>query len=435
MLDQLDPWLSSSKAKDLLRRLRSENPDQSIPSEYELALTWGVSRVAALEIEKPAGAKFPDLFSADLFGSGPTFVEVTALSDAPLSDEVAMKRAANIISNYCNSIRGGSGRHLVFQFLEKSGNETVIRKGRSYSTFVRRRLITRSFDLDDTLRELLRRWLTQSATLPALTLRSKHIGVVITWQDRPHERVRAFSLMPSEAYDLRDNPLYRALKDKERSQLRNVPPGVRRGIFLGDAGCALLRNLRPGRSWYAVRGEDIIRTFMAESAIDVVCVFSPKRLNENSLDALSDPRVWHLHVFDRRSAVPSGEYDRVLKLQEQLPPPRLHGYQARSWVQNRLFDSAYLPTNLTSNHKGLTVRISARGLRDLLAGHITHDKIIERLVGNGEFFNEAVRSREVISDVRLERGADGSDDDYIVIQFSPDVSVGGLRMPAKTTPR
>jgi hypothetical protein len=38
MLDELGPWLVKSKATDLLKRIDNEDPDQSIPGEYELGV-------------------------------------------------------------------------------------------------------------------------------------------------------------------------------------------------------------------------------------------------------------------------------------------------------------------------------------------------------------------------------------------------------------
>jgi hypothetical protein len=41
MLNELGPWLTKSKAVDLLKRLEHRSPDQAIPAEFELALSWG----------------------------------------------------------------------------------------------------------------------------------------------------------------------------------------------------------------------------------------------------------------------------------------------------------------------------------------------------------------------------------------------------------
>ncbi len=46
MFDELGPWLEEGKAKDLLNRLENVHSNQALPAEYELAITWAVSRIA-----------------------------------------------------------------------------------------------------------------------------------------------------------------------------------------------------------------------------------------------------------------------------------------------------------------------------------------------------------------------------------------------------
>jgi hypothetical protein len=98
MLDELAQHLTASKSTDLLKRLEHKEADQAIPAEYELALTWGVSKVAHLQIERPFGNRAPDIYSEDLLRSAPVAVDVAAISDDSLGDESVMRRAANIIA-------------------------------------------------------------------------------------------------------------------------------------------------------------------------------------------------------------------------------------------------------------------------------------------------------------------------------------------------
>ena len=74
------------KAKDLPKRLENEAPDQALPAEYELALSWAVARIASLEIDKPMGSRTPDISSEDLLASGPLVVDVAVLGDVSLQE-------------------------------------------------------------------------------------------------------------------------------------------------------------------------------------------------------------------------------------------------------------------------------------------------------------------------------------------------------------
>ena len=80
--------------------------------------------------------------------------------------------------------------------------------------------------------------------------------------------------MPPVAYDLRDNPIYKALKKKSR-QVSGAGKDILRVVFLVDAGCELLRRLRPigAASGMEVTGEEVIWNAMQKLGLDIVCVF------------------------------------------------------------------------------------------------------------------------------------------------------------------
>lgn len=208
--------------------------------------------------------------------------------------------------------------------------------------------------------------------------------------------------MPSEAHDLRDNPLYTVLKDKERKQLRGAPAGALRCIFLGDAGNRLLMNIQSGRTSHnTVSGREIIQTFLAESAIDIVCVFSPQRMNEYVFHDFDNPRVWKLMVFDRRADVPKSDFERLDAIRALLPKPYLHGYQARSWQQQGMLNpqgrGVYHATQYSGGRGKMTVKISARGLHELLAGRVTQQHWLDFLAGDNAIFENMLKSGKTIS--------------------------------------
>jgi hypothetical protein len=88
MLNELGPWLDRGKAKDLLNRLENEKPNQALPAEYELSISWAVSKIATLEIDRPAGSRTPDIYSPDLLPSGPFIADVAAVDDLTLSGPI-----------------------------------------------------------------------------------------------------------------------------------------------------------------------------------------------------------------------------------------------------------------------------------------------------------------------------------------------------------
>jgi hypothetical protein len=100
--------------------------------------------------------------------------------------------------------------------------------------------------------------------------------VVINWKASTVRLFRTFCRMPPVAYDLEDNPVYKGLRKKAR-QLRGASPGTRRCVVLVDAGCDLLRRLRPMGAVHETSGEAIIRHAVAKLSIETVIVLSPYR--------------------------------------------------------------------------------------------------------------------------------------------------------------
>jgi hypothetical protein len=139
------------------------------------------------------------------------------------------------------------------------------------------RRVTKYFELTPALERKLEDWISAPdwPNPPTLQLTDEQIDVVIEWRQYVHPEGRVFCSMPPVADHLEDNPVYNALRSKER-QLSKSESGVLKCIFLGDAGCHMLRELRPlGGS--QVSGEQVIHYFLQRSKVDLVCVFSPYR--------------------------------------------------------------------------------------------------------------------------------------------------------------
>ncbi|HBO42346.1 MAG TPA: hypothetical protein DD670_00075, partial [Planctomycetaceae bacterium] len=410
MLDELGPWLSKSKATDLINRIDHEDPDQAIPAEYELGIGWALSKVADVEIGPIFGGKNPDFLSADLFSDKPAVIEVTALSDDALSGESSMERTANIINQFANKVRKKASDNLHYQFLEASGYHPVKLKvplgpWTHQSQYFRRRLTSSKFKLTMAHEVQLRQWLSVWPPTQPLRIDGEGTAVVVSWKKWVHPRTKTFSSMPSEAHDLKHNPLYARLKEKEKKQLVFVPTDHLKCIFLGDAGCRLLRQpMDFDGTNRRVSGRDIVLKFLNDSKVDVVCIFTPKRRNENLTWNHNNPRKWHVYVFDNRTL---GEkyYEKVFEINSKLPSPYLDGYQARSWMQQGMLApqarGQYLGTTFSSGGKGVTARISARALLEMLAGRIDYEQFKHWVVGGDKdknLFDHWLSQGQSISD-------------------------------------
>jgi hypothetical protein len=356
---------------------------------------------------------------------------VAAVSDDAFSGESLMRRAANIINSVCNRIINGADGHLYYEFQEERGYLPADRYSNGFTRFFRRRRISRKFVMDESLEIQLKRWLGSGRPKSPLRWASKHIDVVITWKDHVHPMGNTFSSMPSVVHHVRDNPLYEVLKAKAR-QIKGAPAGTRRVIFLGDAGCHLLRDLRSiSSSLHSVTGHDIIQTFLAENPIDLVVVFSPTRSNEYAWPHFNNPMLWRIQIFDRRTEAAQEEFDRLLGLRDLLPTPFLYGYQARSWHQQGLFDpqgrGQYLPPSWTTGRDHMTVRISARCLQEYIAGKISREQFERWGTGEHNLFGNNLTRGRTISNVHFVPKGNDEDDDYIVFEFAEDPAATSLK--------
>jgi hypothetical protein len=431
MLDELGPWLDRGKAKDLLNRLENVMPDQSLPAEYELSISWAVSKIATLEIDRPAGSRTPDIYSPDLLTGGPIMADVAAVDDFTLSGSDTMRRARNIINAEADRLLDGSSSHLHFTFREKSGYEGS-QRGRS--KFFRRRLVRRDFQLDADLSRALRDWLANGRPTQPLSWNSAAISVLIEWREFVHPLSNYFCTMPSLAYDVKKNPLYAALRSKSK-QLRGAPDKVRRLVFLGDAGCGLLRGLRPiGVSQETFSGGQIILKFLQDyPEIDLVLVASAKR--ERSASASQTTRTWNRHIFTQTRGIADGDVERLNLLMDKMLPPNLSGYSAYSWHEQGMCEAnalgKYVPTQMSIGRERMHLRISARAVQELIAGRVSPEMFRTWTFGNDSLMRRELDAGRTISSVHFEPQGNGEDDDYLVFEFSDDPAARGLQMPTQ----
>jgi hypothetical protein len=240
--------------------------------------------------------------------------------------------------------------------------------------------------------------------------------------------------MPPVAYHVEDNLVYRALVKKER-QLAAAPAGHLKCIFLGDAGCSMLRWLKPmnpaGRE---IGGEQVIHRFLAESDVDLVCVFSAARTAREFLTGRTT-LYWQVTIFSKTSS--ELEYSNLKALAARLPRPNFEGYQARSLHLQGLFHpqarGQYLGTHMTSNGLSASVKLSARLVLEFLSGRLTPDQFQNfAFRKDANLLDKFLSSGMTIKDARLERAGVDGDDDYFVLDFDFDPAARPLRKPNLT---
>ncbi len=315
MIDDVSSLTTQAKINDFVSRLESKETPAALAAEAELSVVWAISQVADITIEPlVANGRRPDALTPNLFASGSAVVEVRALSDDSFSGRDAMKKIANKIAASAERIAKNAGSHLVFEFHEHSYWD-----GR----FQRERCVDPAFEMNPRVETLLREWISGQIAVDApekLRITEGKTDVIVTWcRTRLHERCPVFCRMPAVAYDLEDNSVYKAIRQKSK-QIKHIGEGCLRVVVLFDAGCDLLLDLgRKDRYVRATSGDEIIQHALRKlGGIDIVCAISPSR---KKLWASGRDRtvVWNLTYYDRRTRVPNDEYDGLERLANTLP--------------------------------------------------------------------------------------------------------------------
>jgi hypothetical protein len=424
MLDESHNFLGEGKRRDLVARLGSKQTMQILGAEGELAMIWAVSRLGPVEVEPEWwGIKHPDILSGFLFKGEEAAIEIKCVSDGPIAGEGAMRRAVKKITDYANQIRPGTGRYLHFQFAEESSY--------SASGYRRRRNVGNNFELDDAARLQIFRLVNKTeAAMERIT--NPRIDVVIRKSIKPIIGTNYFCTMPSEFHSLQKNTVFSALEDAN-GQLRNGHFTGKRIAILVDAGCVLLRNLNDlDGSNRRVSGRQVIMNFLssihgtADLGMEVAVLRASQKVMKPSR-ALE----WKLTVFDVNGHVTDAGHPLHAAIQ-QLPPPRLEGYQVNQRLEDRIFQdqkfSAFQASLSTSFHYsregGEKLKFSSRLLMEFLAGNISESDFRYGLGIEGKSpFTALLRKGLMPNNVTLEAGGLDRDDDYIVLEFSPDPSV------------
>jgi hypothetical protein len=217
--------------------------------------------------------------------------------------------------------------------------------------------------------------------------------------------------------------------------LRSAPDGVRRLVFLGDAGCGLLRDLRPiGLSPETFSGGQIILRFLQDyPEIDFVLVVSAKR--ERSASASQATRTWNSHIFTQTSGIADSDVERLNLLMDKMLPPNLSGYTAYSWHEQRMCAAnalgKYVPTQVVIGRERMNLRISARAVQELMAGRLSPENFRNWTFGDDNPMRRQLDAGRTISSVRFEPQGAGEDDDYLVFEFRDDPAARGLQMPTR----
>lgn len=418
------------KASHFIGRLNDKRFENAVPAEAELGLVWATFQLGGFESEpdwfSPKG-KRPEGVSSSLMPGHQTVFDVKAISDRVMPGNVGMRKISRKLIDEANRIKKGAGKSLDFFFAERRDYQ-IAKNHRSIwapPSYQPQHLVIAK------LHEFIK---SNPLEGQYVDIHDDGLAVRVTWKTNASKLFNYRSSTVNEIFDIEDNHIAKALKDKARQLRSNDFEGVR-GVLLADIGCASLRHIKGmdivGRSH---SGSKIIQHFLDTQgeSLDFVCVFSP----QHERDWLSGSHhFWKVSAFVRTGL--NLPMDGLEALAGQLPKPRFDGYGLEELHDQRLFHEQsrgwYLGCKMTGNmtENKLTVEFSARALHEFLAGRITGDRLRDVLLkGSSAAFDYQLKKGNTIKAAQVISMGDNEDDDLIELTFGPDPAASAFLDPA-----
>lgn len=435
MLADLRPLMSNAKARGLVGDLNNKRVKQALGAEAELCLTWAFHKLHEIEVEPSLEQtkRTPDVRVRNLVGRSSALLEFTSVSDADFAGDTEMRAITQALTDLANKTRRGSGKYLEFDFHEIMGYER--------GQFFRRLLAPANFILGGQVMSRFTTWILDESPPERTTivLEGDGLKVSVSRRSYPLKDLDYRGRTVPVFYHAKQNPVYSRLDEKRsRGQLPIGKTDEICGIVLWDAGCWAMRNSSSfSASPHSFSIDQVIRTFVHESGIDFVSVFSPWRRNVRGQSGLE----WRQLTVARHGDTRADEFDRRMeRIAGTLPRPRFEGYQARANQRRNMYHPQssgwYLAPTLSSwGGEHVEIRISSRALLEALA---TGDfrGVASKYASGGRdanFFLQELKKGRIIGACRVESGGVDQDDDYIVFEFKQDASASPFQVTSEET--
>jgi hypothetical protein len=424
MLDELSGIIRPSH---FIGRLNDKRFENAIPAEAELGLVWAANALGGFESE-PAwfsdSNKRPEGISDALVPGVATVFDVKAISDRVIPGNVGMRKISRKLMEAANKAKKGTGNKLDFFFYERRdyenlGNHRAICAPPHYAP---------SPSVISTIGDFVR---SHPKEGQHIDISDGGMNVRVTWKSDVSKLFNFRSSTVNEIFDIHDNHIAAALREKAK-QMRSANFAGLRGVLLADIGCASLKQINGidqlGRSF---SGRNIIQHYLdnSKSALDFVCVFSPK--HERSFMA-NTHYYWQVTVIVKQGL--DMPMSGLQALASKLPAPRFDGYALEHLHEQQLFrDQArgwYVGANMTTKSNPdseLNVKFSARALHEFLAGRITGDRLRDLIIGGAGAFDFQLAKGNTIREAKVISGGIDEDDDYIELVFAPDAAASPFK--------
>jgi len=438
MVYEISDRIGRKQVKDLVRRLNLPN-SQAIEAEYELAVMLGLSKLGNILHEPDLGGnnRVDILFRAEDGGVGEFVADITCISQQGLSDrrplDFLSEEFERLIASYGISI---SRFHFQIGHMEE---------GPSYDDrkvtlkIPGNKEITRV--LGDEIPAIANAILQGENTPHKFSVCQAGLEVEITYE--PDGRYfGAGHRVVDIPRSLEHNPAFQKLEEKS-TQLENTGYSDIKGVFLCDSGSRIVQGQYLPEPYSL---ENILEAFFrVHSEISFVCTLYCSQYQKQRRDRSerqSSHRITGKFASNPTAThpIPGTLKDLIQDLPSNLPDAESDGLNAQNWIAahpapyGRSFIGGCKMT-------GRSVKLPARALQELLAGHLDQEKFMKahgfvpdgfRQVANNPF-ETALAEGRLITHIEVATVPD-ADDDWVTFHFGePDPAISRILVPTGET--
>jgi hypothetical protein len=427
LMDQLNvPFAEATSLRAMQDTGRDRRVREALATEWEIAVLYALSRLGQVSYEQRFGDSKPDVhFVHETDGSLNFVAEITSVSDESSEEG---KRYQYFIAQFFQFLSKHKLRLGGFRF-EIDGQLAGGAKSKRMRLALPPKQRMAEF-IESHFRTMVSRVAADPAKSQAKSGREGDVRVTVIYDPRDRSGTSAEYPSHTAPYSLEANPVYGALANKA-SQLGGAGHrGLKDGIIICDAATTCLRDGAGGANF--TLAQIVARFFKQHKSVDFVLVLRTCRM----LEFINTKRpAWierRLFQSPYRTSLSESLLRLLEGLPDQLPRPIEDSFSAfgRLWNATERLGKWFFGGGQMS---GARIRVSSRGVHELLAGKISSEKF---LAAHGNLMADSLRrtleNGRTIKRVVLER-EEHEDDDWLVIEFgNPDPAAAPFRLPRRT---
>lgn len=403
IIDQNATFLSVEKLEALINRLNNGFLD----AEWEAVILNALHKMGVVKYEESLGGEtYPDIYFAAKDGKLVFVADITTVSDRNYNE-------CNPIEEFINeTIRIFKKRGIRPSGLHYEIGSTELKKGMKLK--LPRRGQFHIFFKSDDFNSFIARIKESPHASHNLSVESDETSIKFIYKP-DGEYITGHHAAYKISHSLTQNPIYNALKQKKDQLKRSGYTGPL-GIFLCDGGCDLLT--RTIRDWRSYNCNQVISEFLRQnSSISFIL----------TLSVIARRRPIDAKMYINSDALPMAQDLSLFRgqLLSNLPSPVNTLINATRRVADG-FEKKGESFYGGLMYKNNTIKISSRGLLELLAGIIEKDDFMKshQFVPtddhphNVNLFERKLREGRLINNIHVEKSED-QDDDWLVFEFGP----------------